>query len=69
MAITRRTRASLAALAVAAGLLTGACADEDGDGATTDEEVEDVRQESNEAEDRVNREVEGQNEGSNSNDG
>lgn len=67
MRIRRRTRASLAALAVLAGVVTGACSDEDGDGATTDEEVEDVQQESNEAEDRVNREVDGQNQGSNNN--
>ena len=55
-----------AALAVP---FAGACADEDGDGATTDEEIQDVRDETNEAEDRLEQEVEGQDEGSNENDG
>ncbi len=62
---TRAARTAFAALAVLAVPFAGACADEDGDGATTDEEIQDVRDETNEAQDRVEEEVEGQNEGSN----
>ena len=62
-------RTALAALALLAVPFTGACADEDGDGATTDEEIQDVRDETNEAEDELEEEVDGQNEGSNENDG
>ena len=63
-----RTRKALAALTLLALPFAGACADEDGDGATTDEEIQDVRDETNEAEDQLEEEVEGQNEGSNEND-
>jgi hypothetical protein len=48
--------------------LAGACADEDGDGATTDEEIQDVRDGADKAGDRVETEVDGQDDGSNSND-
>lgn len=65
MTRTRAARTAFAVLAVLAVPFAGACADEDGDGATTDEEIQDVRDETNEAEDRVEKEVEGQNEGSN----
>ena len=65
----RFARASFAALAVLAVPFAGACADEDGDGATTDEELQDVRDETQDAEEELEEEVEGQTEGSNENDG
>ena len=65
----RLARASFAALAVLALPFAGACADEDGDGATTDEEIQDVRDETKDAEEELEEEVDGQNEGSNENDG
>jgi hypothetical protein len=46
-------------------LLVPACSDEDGDGATTDEEMQDVEDGADEAEDQLDEEVEGQDEGSN----
>jgi hypothetical protein len=60
----RRTTRRATALAFSALLFVGgaACSDEDGDGATTDEELQD-------AEDQVNEEIEGQDEGSDENDG
>jgi hypothetical protein len=57
--------AATALTVVALGLGGAACSDEDGDGATTDEELQDVEDGANEAEDQVNEEVEGQDEGSN----
>ena len=42
-----------------------ACSDEDGDGATTDEELQDVEEGVDDAGDQVEEEVEGQDEGSN----
>lgn len=65
----RLARATVAALAVLAVPFAGACADEDGDGATTDEEIQDVRDETKDAEKELEEEVDGQNEGSNENDG
>ena len=65
----RIARAGFAALAVLAVPLAGACADEDGDGATTDEEIQDVRDETKDAEDELEEEVEGQDKGTNENDG
>ena len=65
----RLARATFAALAVIAVPFAGACADEDGDGATTDEEIQDVRDETKDAEKELEEEVDGQNEGSNENDG
>jgi hypothetical protein len=61
--MTRTTRRATA-LAFSGLLLLGgvACSDEDGDGATTDEEIQDV-------EDEVNQEIQGQDEGSNEDDG
>jgi hypothetical protein len=61
----RSARTALAALALLAVPFAGACSDEDGDGATTDEEIQDVRDETNDAEDRVEEEIEGQDEGTN----
>ena len=65
----RRLRRLTAVAALVALPLVGACADEDGDGATTDEEIQDVRDETNDAEDRLQKEVDGQDDGSNENDG
>ena len=48
-------------------LFAPACNDEDGDGATTDEEVQDVEDGANEVQDRVDQEIEGQDEGTNDN--
>jgi hypothetical protein len=56
---TTKTRLCAAAIVAGALALTApACSDEDGDGATTDEEIQDVR-------DEVDEEIDGQNEGSN----
>ena len=60
-----RTNQVLAGV-VAAGalLLAPACSDEDGDGATTDEEIEDVQDGADEVQDQVDEEIDGQTEGS-----
>ena len=68
MTRNRYARTAVAALALLSVPFTAACADEDGDGATTDEEIQDVRDETKDAEKEVEEEVEGQNEGSNEND-
>ena len=66
---TRRTRRLLATAGlILAPVLAGACADEDGDGATTDEEIQDLRDETEDAEERIETEIEGQNTGSDEND-
>jgi hypothetical protein len=68
----RTTRAkALAAAGLLAGslLLVPACSDEDGDGGTTDEEIQDVRDGVNDAGDRVDLEVDAQDQGSNQDDG
>lgn len=62
----RIARGTIAALAIIAMPFAGACADEDDDGATTDEEIEDLRKGADEIEDEVNEEIEGQDKGSNS---
>lgn len=60
-----RTNQLLAGVAAAGALmLAPACSDEDGDGATTDEEIQDVEDGADEVEDRVDEEIEGQSEGS-----
>jgi hypothetical protein len=64
----RLPRLVAVAALVALPVLSGACADEDGDGATTDEEIQDVRDSTNDAEDRVEKEVDGQDDGTNDND-
>ena len=64
----RRLRTTFAAALFLALPLAGACADEDGDGATTDEEIQDGRDATDKAEDELQEEVEGQNEGSNEDD-
>ena len=61
----RRLRTAAALLALLAAPFAGACADEDGDGATTDEEIQDGRDTADETEDQTEEEIEGQNEGSN----
>ena len=61
-------RTALAALALLAVPFAGACADEDGDGATTDEEIQDVRDETKDAEKELEEEVDGQDKGTNEND-
>jgi hypothetical protein len=64
----RRPTPRLVAAGFAASLALGslaACSDEDGDGATTDEEIQDVEEGADEAGDQLQEEVEGQDEGSN----
>jgi hypothetical protein len=68
MTRTQMSRAAFALLAVLAVPFAGACADEDGDGATTDEEIQDVRDETEDVGDEVEEEVDGQTEGDNQND-
>lgn len=68
MTRTRMSRAAFALLAVLAVPFAGACADEDGDGATTDEEMQDVREETEDVGDEVEEEIDGQTEGDNQND-
>lgn len=53
------------ALASGALLLVPACSDEDGDGATTDEEIQDVEDTAEDVGNEVEEEVEGQDQGSN----
>lgn len=69
MTRNRSARTAVAALALFALPFVGACADEDGDGATTDEEIQDVRDETKDAGEELEEEVDGQNEGTNENDG
>ena len=65
LGMTKTRRIALTALAALVLPFAGACSDEDGDGASTDEEIQDVRDATNEAEDEVEQEIEGQDEGSN----
>jgi hypothetical protein len=65
---TRISRAAFALLAVLAVPFAGACSDEDGDGATTDEEIQDLREETEDLGDEVEEEIDGQDEGDNEND-
>jgi hypothetical protein len=64
----RTTRAFVVAAATGALLLAPACSDEDGDGATTDEEIQDVEDTGEDIADEVEQEVEGQDTGSNEDD-
>jgi hypothetical protein len=64
----RTTRAFAVAAATGALLLAPACSDEDGDGATTDEEIQDVEDTGEDIADEVEQEVEGQDTGSNEDD-
>lgn len=60
----KRARLAVAALALFA-LPLAACSDEDGDGATTDEEIEKVEKGVDGAEEEIRQEIEGQDKGSN----
>lgn len=60
------------ARSIAGGVLAGtlflvapACSDEDGDGATTDEELEDVENRVDDAGEEIQEEIDGQDEGTN----
>ena len=64
----RTTRALTIAVASGALLLAPACSDEDGDGATTDEEIQDVEDGAEDVGNEVEEEIEGQDEGSNEDD-
>ena len=66
---SRHLRTAVAALALLTVPFAGACADEDGDGATTDEEIQDIQDETKDAQDELEEEVDGQDEGTNENDG
>jgi hypothetical protein len=63
---TRRFGATAIAGLLAIGSLVGAaaCSDEDGDGGTTDEEIQDIDEGVDEAESQVEEEVDAQSEGS-----
>ena len=61
----RATQLFAGLTAAGALLLVPACSDEDGDGATTDEEIQDVEDGAEEVGDEVEEEVDGQDEGSN----
>jgi hypothetical protein len=61
----RTTHVITAAIASGALLLAPACSDEDGDGATTDEELEDLEDDADRVGDEVEEEIEGQDQGSN----
>jgi len=73
MTITHSSRARITAASLAAVLGLGAlgglaaCSDEDGDGGTTDEEIQDGRDAVTSVVDEVKEEVDAQDEGSNSN--
>ncbi|MDQ3294607.1 MAG: hypothetical protein M3527_09195 [Actinomycetota bacterium] len=64
----RMTRTITAAAFAATMLLSAACSDEDGDGATTDEELEDVRDTATSLGEEIEEEVDGQDEGTNEDD-
>lgn len=64
----RTTRAFAIAAATGALLLAPACSDEDGDGGTTDEEIQDVEDGAEDVGDRVEEEVDAQDEGTNEDD-
>ena len=60
----RGGRVALAGIAALSFAFAG-CSDEDGDGATTDEEMQDVEDGVDEAGDQVEEEIDGQDKGSN----
>ena len=64
MNMKRGGRMALAGVAVLSLAFAG-CSDEDGDGATTDEEIQDVEDGVDEAGDQVEEELDGQDQGSN----
>jgi hypothetical protein len=59
------TRAITAGLAAGALLLVPACDDEDGDGANTDEEIQDLEDRGEDIGNEIEEEIEGQDTGSN----
>ena len=59
------TRAIAAGLAAGALLLVPACDDEDGDGAETDEEIQDIQDQGEDIGSEIDEEIEGQDTGSN----
>jgi hypothetical protein len=63
----RTTRALPFLLASGIAVLAPACSDEDGDGAVTDEEIQDVEDGVHDAGDQLDQEIDGQNEGDNEN--
>jgi hypothetical protein len=65
MECSRRTRILAAVGVLLVAPLVGACSDEDGDGATSDEEITDISETVDSAEDQVGEEVDGMEEGSN----
>ena len=64
----RTTRALTVLLAAGTVLLVPACSDEDGDGATTDEEIQDVEDGAEDVGDQIDEEIEGQDQGTNEDD-
>ena len=61
----RTTRILAVGLAAGTLLLAPACDDEDGDGGTTDEEIQDLEDTGNDVQDQVEEEVDAQDEGTN----
>ena len=64
----RTTRALTIAVAGTALLLSPACSDEDGDGGTTDEEIQDLEDGAEDVGEEIEEEVDAQDEGSNEDD-
>ena len=66
MDTTQRFTALAAAGLLAVGSLAGAaCSDEDGDGGTTDEEIQDVEDTADSIQDEIEEEIDSQDEGTN----
>ena len=66
MRTTQRAAAvSLSALFAVGSVGLAACSDEDGDGGTTDEEIEDIEDTGDSIEDEIQEEVDAQDEGTN----
>ena len=66
MPTTTKTTAVIAGLTLGLGSLAGvACSDEDGDGGTTDEEIQDIEDTGNSIEDQIQEEVASQDKGTN----
>jgi hypothetical protein len=61
----RTTRILMAGLVAGTFLLAPACDDEDGDGGTTDEEIQDLEDTGNSVQDEVEQEVDAQDQGTN----
>ncbi len=63
--MTRIARSISAGALAGVLLLAPACSDEDGDGATTDEELEDIENRVDDAGNEIQEEIDGQDEGTN----